>query len=159
MKISREGIQEIIGYVVVIGVIIVLTCGILFFQEKGKQNKGRYAELIEGNVLYDVTKVLDGDTLIANVSGKEVTVRLIGIDTPEVVDPRKPVQCFGPEASAKAKEVFNRVYTFFYDNQELTKHPKTNKLPANQWKTISWNAAWIAADACDNTIPTEIVIV
>lgn len=36
-------------------------------------------------------------------------------------------------------------------------HPKAPKLPVNQWKTVAWNAAWIAADACDDTIPTEIV--
>jgi micrococcal nuclease len=29
-----------------------------------------------------------------------VRIRLIGVDTPETVDPSKPVQCFGPEASA-----------------------------------------------------------
>jgi len=28
---------------------------------------------------------------------------LLGVDTPETVDPRKPVQCFGPEASAFTK--------------------------------------------------------
>jgi len=39
------------------------------------------------------------------ISGKEMAVRLIGMDTPETVDPRKPVQCFGREASAKAKEL------------------------------------------------------
>jgi endonuclease YncB( thermonuclease family) len=33
------------------------------------------------------------------------TLRLIGMDTPETVDPRKPVQCFGKEASNKAKEL------------------------------------------------------
>ena len=30
---------------------------------------------------------------------------MIGLDTPEVVDPRKPVQCFGKEASAQAKTI------------------------------------------------------
>ena len=30
---------------------------------------------------------------------------MIGLDTPEVVDPRKPVQCFGREASAQAKTI------------------------------------------------------
>ncbi len=107
MKISREGIQKIIGYIVVIGVIALLTCAILFFQNRSVQNKGKYAELIKDGVLYEVAKVLDGDTLVANVAGKEVIVRLIGMDTPEVVDPRKPVQCYGPEASAKAKEVLS----------------------------------------------------
>lgn len=69
--------------------------------------KGKYAELIKDGVLYRVDHVLDGDTFVANVSGHDVTVRLIGMDTPEVVDPRKPVQCYGPEASAKGKELLN----------------------------------------------------
>ncbi len=30
---------------------------------------------------------------------------MIGLDTPEMVDPRKPVQCFGREASAQAKTI------------------------------------------------------
>ncbi len=30
-------------------------------------------------------------------------MRILGADTPETVDPRKPVQCFGPEASAYTK--------------------------------------------------------
>jgi len=33
------------------------------------------------------------------------TMRLIGINTPETVDPRKPVECFGREASAEAKRL------------------------------------------------------
>lgn len=49
-----------------------------------------------------VTKVIDGDT-IQLATGK--TVRYIGIDTPETSDPRKPVQCFGNEASKKNKEL------------------------------------------------------
>jgi micrococcal nuclease len=52
-----------------------------------------------------VTAVVDGDTLKIEVDGQAETVRLIGIDTPEVVDPRRPVQCFGREASQKAKDV------------------------------------------------------
>jgi hypothetical protein len=37
--------------------------------------------------------------------GKVERLRLIGIDTPETVDPRKIVQCFGKEASDKAKSM------------------------------------------------------
>lgn len=54
-----------------------------------------------------VTRVVDGDTIKVLINNKEETVRLIGIDTPETVDPRKPVQCFGKEASEKAKEILN----------------------------------------------------
>ena len=57
------------------------------------------------NNLYKVVKVIDGDTVAVEINGKKETIRLIGIDTPETVDPRKPVECFGIEASNKAKEI------------------------------------------------------
>jgi micrococcal nuclease len=54
-----------------------------------------------------VTKVVDGDTLEVELDGEAGThkVRLLGINTPETVDPRRPVECFGKEASAKMKEL------------------------------------------------------
>ena len=45
-----------------------------------------------------VTRVVDGDTIVADISGIDERVRLVGIDTPESVDPRRPVECFGVEA-------------------------------------------------------------
>jgi micrococcal nuclease len=54
---------------------------------------------------YKVIKIVDGDTFDVSVSGRSERVRLIGVDTPELVDPRKPVQCFGREASNKTKEI------------------------------------------------------
>ena len=59
--------------------------------------------LAQTQELYDVVKVVDGDTIDVSIDGKIERIRLIGIDTPETVDPRKPVQCFGVEASNKAK--------------------------------------------------------
>lgn len=56
---------------------------------------------------YPVVKVVDGDTLTIAMNGKNVTLRLIGLDTPETVDPRKTVQCFGKEASEKAKQLLS----------------------------------------------------
>ena len=52
---------------------------------------------------YFVTRVVDGDTIDVSVDGKVKRLRLIGINTPETVDPRKLVECFGVEASNKAK--------------------------------------------------------
>ena len=49
-----------------------------------------------------VSKVVDGDT-VKLTSG--VTMRLIGVDTPETVHPTKPVQCYGPEASSFTKSL------------------------------------------------------
>ena len=48
-----------------------------------------------------VIRVVDGDTLDLDLHGAKVRVRLLGIDTPETVDENRPVQCFGPEASAQ----------------------------------------------------------
>ena len=50
-----------------------------------------------------VVRVIDGDTIRVRVQGKEHTVRLIGVDTPETVHPTKTVQHFGAEASAYTK--------------------------------------------------------
>ncbi len=60
-----------------------------------------------------MTRVVDGDTIEVEIKGRvhgpgagatEVgetyDVRLLGIDTPESVSPREPVECFGREASA-----------------------------------------------------------
>lgn len=54
---------------------------------------------------YKVTNVVDGDTIKINLNGKIETIRIIGINTPETVDPRKPVECFGREASDKTKSL------------------------------------------------------
>ena len=53
-----------------------------------------------------VAHVVDGDTLDVTFAhrGRE-RVRLLGIDTPETVKPRAPVECFGPEASDHTKEL------------------------------------------------------
>ena len=50
-----------------------------------------------------VLHVVDGDTIVVKLQGETETIRLLGIDTPETVHPTKPVECFGPEASAFTK--------------------------------------------------------
>ena len=48
-----------------------------------------------------VVRAIDGDTVVvARPDGRRETVRILGVDTPETHDPRKPVQCYGPEAAA-----------------------------------------------------------
>lgn len=48
---------------------------------------------------YRVDRVIDGDTISVVLNGRTESVRLIGIDTPETVDPGSEIQPFGPEAS------------------------------------------------------------
>jgi micrococcal nuclease len=50
-----------------------------------------------------VQRFSDGDTLIATVKGRRERVRVIGVDTPESVDPNRPDEPYGQEASDFAK--------------------------------------------------------
>lgn len=62
---------------------------------------------------YKVVDVVDGDTVdVERLDGEKafnldkiVRVRLLGINTPETVDPRRPVECFGKEASSYLKSL------------------------------------------------------
>jgi micrococcal nuclease len=47
-----------------------------------------------------VVRVVDGDTIVVRLGGREERVRYIGVDTPESVKPQTPVQCFAERASA-----------------------------------------------------------
>ena len=52
-----------------------------------------------------VDRVVDGDTAHVIVDGRDLTVRFVGMNTPETVKPDSPVECFGPESSDYAKQV------------------------------------------------------
>ena len=69
---------------------------------------------VVNRVIGVVNRVIDGDTLDVHLStgGDPVRVRVLGIDTPETVDPDASVQCWGPEASTWAHQQL--------DNTEIT---------------------------------------
>ena len=70
-----------------------------------------------------VERVIDGDTVVVSGIG---TVRLIGVDPPETVDPRKPVQFFGKEASAFATGLLLRqTVRVEYDQQRTDRYNRT----------------------------------
>ena len=77
---------------------------------------------------FKVTRVIDGDTI--EIEGGE-HVRYIGIDTPETVDPRKPVQCFGIEASKKNKELVEGKTVRL--EKDITDRDKYNRLLRYVW--------------------------
>lgn len=78
--------------------------------------------------LYSVAKVVDGDTLDVSIAGKTERIRLIGINTPETVDPRKPVECFGKEASNKAKELLEGKRVFLEADPSQGERDKYDRL-------------------------------
>jgi micrococcal nuclease len=57
------------------------------------------------NGFHRVMQVYDGDTIAILKDGERVTVRLIGIDTPEVDTPYTKAECYGSEASKAAREL------------------------------------------------------
>src|SRR3989338_678071 len=62
-----------------------------------QNNAGDAISVNPDETYFPVIKVVDGDTIVVEINGKNETIRLIGLDTPETVDPRKPVQCFRSE--------------------------------------------------------------
>ena len=57
---------------------------------------------LQPNVVYEVSvrRVVDGDTIVVDFStGERERVRLIGVNTPETVHPKKPVEYYGKEAN------------------------------------------------------------
>ena len=50
-----------------------------------------------------VVRVIDGDTIVVRIAGRDENVRLLGIDTPETHKEDTPVECFGPQASDRLK--------------------------------------------------------
>ena len=79
--------------------------------------------------VYRVTKVVDGDTIWLSNNEK---VRLIGVDTPETVHPRKPVQYFGREASAYTKRGVDGVEVRLTYGQE--RRDRYDRLLAYVWR-------------------------
>lgn len=73
--------------------------------------------------MYRCSRVVDGDTLIVQIAGKSERVRLIGVDTPETVHPKKPVEYFGNESSAFTKKlVEGEMVRLEYDVQKRDRY-------------------------------------
>ncbi|MED0678713.1 thermonuclease family protein [Aneurinibacillus thermoaerophilus] len=78
---------------------------------------------LPNSITTKVIKVIDGDTFVVKINNKEEKVRLIGVDTPETVHPSKPVQYYGPEASAYTKKrLEGKTVTLEFDVQQRDKY-------------------------------------
>lgn len=80
-----------------------------------------------------VVKVVDGDTVTVSFSGKNETIRIIGINTPETVDPRKSVECFGQKASDEAKGQLNGKTVQLQSDSTQGERDKYNRLLRFVW--------------------------
>ncbi len=93
-----------------------------------KDNSTKTTTVASSSAYVAVLHVVDGDTFSVSIDGVKETIRLIGIDTPEVVDPRKPVQCYGKEASEKAKELLNGKTVMLATDPTQGERDKYNRL-------------------------------
>jgi micrococcal nuclease len=104
MLLSPDMSKKTVRYIVTICIAtIVFGAAVLWLiQEPSKQNK---TIPLDPRAFYKVTRVLDGDTFNVEVDKKEITIRMLGINTPETVDPRRPPECYGKEASDATKNL------------------------------------------------------
>ena len=73
-----------------------------------------------------VTRTVDGDTIHVTFRGHDLDVRLIGIDTPETVDPSQPVQCYGEQASHFTERALTgRTVRLEFDVERLDRYGRT----------------------------------
>jgi endonuclease YncB( thermonuclease family) len=78
--------------------------------------------------LYTVSKFDDGDTIVVDMNGVNETVRFIGVDTPETHDPRKPVMCYGQEASDYTKKLIGKNRVRLQSDSLDTNRDRYNRL-------------------------------
>jgi micrococcal nuclease len=66
-----------------------------------------------------VVRIVDGDTIVVRLDGRQERLRYIGIDTPESVAPDQPVECFGRAAAEENRRlVEGRTVTLDFDVEE-----------------------------------------
>ena len=71
--------------------------------ETSAAERAAWPEPPKDAVAVKVQRVVDGDTFVATVRNRRERVRVIGVDTPESVDPNRPDEPYGKEASNFAK--------------------------------------------------------
>ena len=94
-------------------------------QEKAEKAKAEEEAKQSGLIPVTLYRVVDGDTVdVFDENGEVIKLRLLLIDTPETVHPRKPVEPFGPEASARLTELLNsgEQLSIEYDDGAKTDH-------------------------------------
>jgi micrococcal nuclease len=83
----------------------------------------------EAPALYHVVEVIDGDTIKVDIGEKIETVRLIGIDTPEIANPYNPREdYFGPEAARYAKQLLEKQSVYLIPDPMQSNRDKYNRL-------------------------------
>jgi micrococcal nuclease len=78
--------------------------------------------------MFKVISIIDGDTIDVMIRGRVERIRLLAIDTPKTKDPRKPVQCFGAEATVKLKSLIDSKFVKLVDDRTQGNRDKYKRL-------------------------------
>ena len=73
---------------------------------------------------YTVERIVDGDTVVVKIDGKNMKVRLVGVDTPETVHPNKPVERYGKKASEFLSNLLKgeKIYIEWKEDEKTDKY-------------------------------------
>lgn len=110
---KRKFKKRITGIITSIGVIVIALLldkiGIIDIKNYLVEEVSNVQNInIQGNVsgIYNVVRVIDGDTFVINYNGTDEKVRLIGVDTPESVHPNEDKNTeFGEKVSNYSKKM------------------------------------------------------
>jgi micrococcal nuclease len=97
---------------------LLVIAGLLFFATPA---------LAQSSQTVTVERVVDGDTIEVNPAvGGTQDVRLLGVDTPETVDPTESIEPYGPEASAfTERQLEGERVTLIFDQQKTDQYGRT----------------------------------
>lgn len=103
------------GWVLIGGAILGMFVTLLAQQAtqslQAKRQPTKKPEIIIGSSqLYKVVNVVDGDTIDVEMAGQPTRIRLIGVDTPELADPRRQTECLAVEASQFTSNILEEQY-------------------------------------------------
>ena len=121
-KPKNKTAKYLISVTIIVALFLMLYMAFVLLKEAFNQTS------IELSGPYEVIKVIDGDTVIVDIDGKDVHIRLIGVDTPESVahDGYKQNTKEGEEASAYITNLLegNTVY-LEYDQEPTDEYGRT----------------------------------
>lgn len=132
-------LRKIIGYIILIILICIIALSIrnTINPNYSDEKESTQSSYVTGNEINSdslklqkatVKRVVDGDTFIINIDGKDERVRLIGVDTPESVNPDESKNTpEGEEASKITKKLVpeNTVVWLEYDKDMTDDYGRT----------------------------------
>ena len=126
--------------------------------KNGNLPEGYPREDFSGDKAYRVQKVVDGDTIRIDYNGRSERVRLIGVDTPEMNDPKKDVRASAKRANAFTKKLLRKktVYLRFDRRQARPIQPIVGVcIPRPGWTLRKSRAGSSGLWVCSRQIPVQ----